>query len=246
MTRTKRIAARFDAAAPTYGEAALVQRRVADALAAQILAANLMPGGRVLELGCGAGQLTARLAGPLQPALWIASDIAPAMLEVLGKAAPHPAVRRLLTDAQAPAVRPGFDLVCSSLTLQWLADPQAAIARWRALVSPDGVLAFSTLIEGSFAEWRKALIAAGAAEPGPPMASLEQLRAWAPGARIEILDLHERHVDGIAFLRAARQAGVDVGLGRPLSGGTMRRALRGFEAAGGAVTYRAAIVCMQL
>lgn len=243
MSRLDRIARRFDRAAPTYDQAARIQRRIALALAEMILAKSPAKGGRVLELGCGTGHLTRALIERLQPELWIAGDIAPAMLAALDQGLKHPALSLKLIDAAQPDAAPGFDLLCSSLTLQWLPDPAAVINRWRGLVRPGGVLAFSTLLAGSFGEWRKALVAAGATEPGPALPDLSELHAWlGQGADVRVLDLTEQHADGLSFMWAARRAGVDAALARTLSAGTLRRALKTFEAAGASIRYRAALV----
>ncbi len=246
MTRARLIGARFAAAAAAYDQAAHVQRRVAEALAEDIQAAGVTAGARVLELGCGTGLLTARLAPALNPRLWIASDIAPAMLNILGRAVDHPAVLRVAMDAQAPCAAPGFDLVCSSLTLQWLADPADAVARWRALVRPGGLVAFATLLDGSFGEWRAALKAAGAREPEPALPRLQTLQGWAPGGAVSTLTLVEAHASGLDFLRAARKAGVDASPIRALDGGVMRRALKILDRSGAAATYHAAIVLVRV
>ena len=247
MSRLDRIARRFDQAADTYDEAARIQRRIAMALADMILDEALPKDAQVLELGCGTGHLTRALIGPLEPRSWIASDIAPAMLTVLRRGLEHPALSLKRLDAAQPDVQSRFDLVCSSLTLQWLPDPPAAIGRWRELVRPGGVLAFSTLLAGSFGEWRKALIAAGAPEPGPALPTLAELRDWLdPSAIVRELDIKEQHQDGLSFLRAARRAGVDTAFGRTLSAGALRRALKLFEAAGAAVSHRAALVLVRV
>lgn len=243
MNRSERIARRFDRAAPTYDEAAQAQKQITLALAEAIAALPWPMGARVLELGCGTGQLTRALIGRLEPVEWIASDLAPAMLARLGQGLHHPALSLGRLDAAQPDVPLGFDLVCSSLTLQWLDDPASVIDRWRALVRPGGVLAFSTLLAGSFAEWREALMAAGVAEPEPALPTLDELRAWVgPGAQVRTLDLTESYPDGLSFLRALRRAGVDAALGRTLSAGALRRALKEFEAGGASIGYRAVLV----
>jgi malonyl-CoA O-methyltransferase len=142
-------------------------------------------------------------------------------------------------DAARPALGPGFDLVCSSLTLQWLADPAAAVAAWRGLVRPGGRLAVATLLDGSFAEWQAALAEAGAASAGPAFPTLDEARAWfAPDAAIETISLTERHRSALHFLRALRAAGADAADSGALKAGVMRRAMAAFEAQGGAATYR--------
>ena len=230
-----RIADRFGRAAPTYETATPIQRQVAAALADRIADLDLEPGARAAEFGAGTGYLAKALWPRLAPSLWIATDLSPAMAAASARALP-PGGLAAVMDAARPALRPGFDLVCSSLTLQWLGDPAAAVAAWRAL---GGALAVATLVQGSFAEWRGALAQAGAREPEPRFASLDEARGWfAPDADVEVLTLTDRHAGGLDFARAARRSGIDSGSGRALGAGVMRRALRAFEAGGAAVTYQ--------
>jgi hypothetical protein len=71
-------------------------------------------------------------------------------------------------------------------------------------------------------------------------------RGWlGDAARIQVLDLVEHHDNGLAFLKAARLAGVDVAFSRALPAGTMRRAIKMFEANDAAVSYRAALVVVR-
>jgi malonyl-CoA O-methyltransferase len=230
-----RIADRFGRAASTYETATPIQREVADRLADRIVASGAAQGARVAELGCGTGYLTRALAARLRPSLWVATDLAPAMAAAARACTPLVAVM----DAARPALTPGFDLVCSSLTLQWLAEPAAAVGAWRGLVRPGGRLAVATLLDGSFAEWRCALAEAGAASAGPAFPSPEEARAWfGPDADIEIVTLSERHASALAFLRALRASGTDAADSGALKAGIMRRAMATFEAQGGAVAYR--------
>jgi len=230
-----RVADRFDRAASTYESATPVQHEVAGRLAGRILASGAASGARVAEFGCGAGYLARALQPRLRPDLWIATDLAPAMAALARATTPRVAVM----DAARPALKPGFDLVCSSLTLQWLDDPAAAVAQWRRLVAPGGRLALSTLIDGSFAEWRAALAEARAAPAGPRFPALEETRAWfGPEADVETIVLNERHPSALHFLRALRAAGADATDTGALKAGVMRRAMAAFEARGCAVTYR--------
>ena len=230
-----RVADRFGRAAPTYEASTPIQRQVAAALAERVAALGLPPGARVAEFGAGTGYLAQSLWPRLQPSLWIATDLSPAMAAIGARALP-PGGLVAVMDAARPALAPGFGLVCSSLTLQWLDDPAAAVAGWRSL---GGALAVATLAEGSFAEWRGALAEAGALEPGPRFAPLDEVRGWfSPHADVQVLTLTDSHAGGLAFARAARGAGIDAAAGRALGAGAMRRALRAFEAGGSAVTYQ--------
>lgn len=230
-----RIADRFGRAADTYESATPIQRQAAGLLAEHVLGSGLSEGARVAEFGCGPGYLARALAPRLRPSLWIATDLAPAMAMKARQVTPLAAVM----DAARPALKPGFDLACSSLVLQWLADPAAAVAAWRGLVRPGGRLAVATLIEGSFAEWRSALAGAGIKSVRPRFPSLDEARGWfGPDAAVETVLLQQRHDSALAFLKALRAAGVDAAEGAPLRGGTMRRAMAAFEAGGGAISYR--------
>jgi SAM-dependent methyltransferase len=237
-----RVADRFGRAAATYAGATAIQRRVVAALAGRIAGSRLPEAPRVAEFGCGVGYLPQALWPSLSPALWIATDLAPAMAAATARALP-PGGLTAVMDAARPALRPGFDLVCSSLTLQWLDDPASAVAGWRALVRPGGQMAVATLVDGSFKEWRAALAQAGATDPRPRFPTLETLSGWfGPCAVIETLTLTERHDTALAFARNAKAAGIDAGFGRALGAGVMRRALRAFQAGGAAVTYEVALV----
>jgi malonyl-CoA O-methyltransferase len=230
-----RIADRFGRAAATYESATPIQRQVAGRLAELVLASGVPLGARVAEFGCGTGYLARALEPRLQPSLWIATDLAPALAGVARVSTPLVAVM----DAARPALKPGFDLVCSSLTLQWLADPAAVLSAWRGLVRTGGRLAVATLVDGSFDEWRAALAEAGAASAGPAFPPLEEARAWfAPDAAVETVSLTERHSSALAFLHALRAAGADAADAGALKAGVMRRAMAAFEAQGGAATYR--------
>jgi malonyl-CoA O-methyltransferase len=236
-----RVSDRFDAAAATYAAATPIQRQVVAALAERIAASGLTRGARVAEFGCGVGYLPQALWPRLAPGLWIATDLAPAMAIATARALPAGGLTAVM-DAARPALAPGFDLVCSSLTLQWLDDPVGAVAAWRALVKPGGRLAVATLTDGSFRQWRAALAQAGVADPRPAFPTLQALRGWFQDARIETVTLTDRHATALAFARAAKASGIDAGFGRPLDAGAMRKALRAFEAGGAAVTYEVALI----
>jgi malonyl-CoA O-methyltransferase len=234
-----RVSDRFGRAAATYAGATPIQRQVAAALADRIA---LAPGARVAEFGCGVGYLHQALWPRLSPSLWIATDLAPAMAEAAARGLPPQGFAAVM-DAARPALKPGFDLVCSSLTLQWLDDPAAAVAGWRALARPGGTLAVATLIDGSFVQWRAALAQAGITDAKPQFPPLKTLASWfGPAARIETFTLSQSHDSGLAFARSARAAGIDAGFGPALNAGAMRKALGAFEDGGATVSYQVALV----
>ena len=177
-----RIAAAF-AGADRYDEAASVQRAVAAALALRIAAAFASRAAtppRILELGCGTGFLTRALAELIGRARWTVSDIAPAMVERARAALTiHGDYRTIDGEAIDPALG-RFDLIASSLAFQWFADLPGALQRMAALLETPGLIAFSTMAEGSFPEWTAALAAEGLPSGLPRYPDRAALAALAP------------------------------------------------------------------
>ena len=170
------IAAAFGRAVD-YDRHAIVQARVAERLANDIVACPIRPGADVLEIGCGTGLLGAALVDRIAGARWLMTDISPAMVaRTAQRFAAEPRVETAVMDGEFPDGSARYDLICSSLAMQWFGDIVAAIPRLRARLAPGGVLAFTTLVEGSFAEWREAHDGASAGTPDyPSAATLEQM-----------------------------------------------------------------------
>ena len=244
-SRKQEIARRFGRAASGYDRAATVQRVAADSLARRILSAGLPPRPRILEIGCGTGLLTGRLVSQLPDADWTVTDLSVEMLQHCRvRFASFPSMRLVAMDAEAPAVAPGFDLICGGLAMQWFEDRSAALHGLAALLNRGGLLALSTLCAGSFTGWRAALEAEAAADAMPEHPSPDTLQAaWPRGGagHWQVETLLDPHPTGIGFLRGLRAIGAD--LPRPgatlLAPSIMRRVLRRFEAEQAAVAdYR--------
>ncbi len=226
------VAGRFAAAAGGYDASARVQARIAAALADRLTALPLPDGARVLEIGCGTGLLTAAALARLpHVGTWLASDIAPAMTaRCRQRLAQDPRLTVAVMDGEAPAVAGPFDLICSSLALQWFPDAGGALARWRRLLAPGGVLLVATLGVDTFAQWRAALAAAGAPWAGPAYPDGASLSRWlGAGGRVERQDFVEHHADAHHFLRSLRGIGADYAPAR-LAPVTLRRAMRLLDA----------------
>lgn len=227
------VAHRFAAAAPRYDASARVQARIAATMAERLAAFDLPNGARVLEIGCGTGLLTAAALARL-PCIghWLATDIAPGMVAACrGRLSVDPRLSVAAMDGEGPATTGPFDLICSTLALQWFPDAGAALARWRGLLRPGGRLCIATLGVDTFAEWRAALATAGAAGAGPAYPDAATLSRWlGPDGRVERQDFVEHHADARHFLLSLRGIGADYAPTR-LPASTLRRAMRSLDAA---------------
>ncbi len=236
--RRQQVARHFGAAAPTYDRAARIQARIAEELAGDIAA--LAHPGRILEFGCGTGNLTRALVRLFPAAHLIATDLALPMTALARKRLS--ASTRLACaamDAEMPACAAAqFDLVCGSLAAQWFVSPVQAFAALGALLRPGGVLALTTLGAETFQEWRAAaaMLGLNAAIPAyPTLSELDWQRP--PGFLVEKQReqrLWDEHPSALDFLQSLRSIGADLPADRtrPLSPGALRRILRQIDAQG--------------
>jgi malonyl-CoA O-methyltransferase len=217
--RSAAVAQSFGARAGTYDGHADLQRGVAERLAG-LLPQLAAP--RVLELGCGTGLFSRHLLAHYPDGTFLLSDLAPSMVEQCRRnleVASRQCVSFEVMDAARPTADGSFDLIATSMTLHWLADPTAALAALRRRLTPGGALIYASISGQSFPEWREVL-----EEQALPIGLLEIPEL--PG----IVD-EERIVadpDTLGFLRRMKAVG---GLTpregyAALSPGRLRRAIR--------------------
>jgi malonyl-CoA O-methyltransferase len=217
--RSTAIAQSFGAAAGTYDDHADLQRAVAARLA-RLLPPLTAP--RVLELGCGTGLFSRHLLARYPDGTFLFTDFAPSMAEQCRRNLAGTGNQRVafeIMDAARPTAEGPFDLIAMSMTLHWLADPEAALDALRKRLAPNGVLIFATIGGESFPEWRDALVAQGL-----PIGLLDIPEL--PG----IVDEEELVVDAdtLGFLRRMKAIGsLTPREGyAPLTAGALRRAVR--------------------
>ena len=97
---------------------------------------NAKPGERILDVGCGTGQLTAEITQFGAEVVGI--DYSPDMIATSRKNFPH--VRFEVADATALTFDSEFDVVVSNAALHWVRDQPAAIASIARALKPGGRL----------------------------------------------------------------------------------------------------------
>jgi len=114
----QRVEAAFSQAAQ-YDSAASVQAETARRLALKLAALPVAPA-RILEIGCGTGLLSRHLAAAFPAAQLTLTDISAAMLERCKARLGEGPAYRVMDGEAADSAMGNFDLIASSLAVQWL------------------------------------------------------------------------------------------------------------------------------
>ncbi|HEV7610034.1 MAG TPA: malonyl-ACP O-methyltransferase BioC [Steroidobacteraceae bacterium] len=151
------VAQAFDRASASYDAAAALQVRVRDELLERLAELKAAPL-RILDLGAGTGHASRALKRRYPKSLVIAADIAAGMLaRAKSQSRWLRRFERVRADAYSLPFRDGcFDLVFSSLMLQWCDDLDAVFSEAARVLKPGGMLLFSTFGPGTLAELREA------------------------------------------------------------------------------------------
>lgn len=235
--RRQRIDAAFSGA-HDYDRHAGVQRAVARGLAMRIAALDLPANPRVLEIGCGTGFLTEMLAQPAMGGEWLVTDLSADMIErCRTRVGDVPGYSFAVLDGEhgpAPQQAP-FDLICSSLALQWFEDLPAAVARLTQWLTPGGHLIFTTLAGETFTEWRAAHAEEGL-EAGTPRFPVAAALQPDPQLIDRVVEHHDSARD---FLRSVKAIGAGTAAPdhKPLTPAELRRVMARFERSGANATY---------
>lgn len=185
LPNKRQVAASFSRAATSYDAVAELQRAVGNTLM-ECLPGCLLPE-RWLDLGCGTGYFSRVLATRFPAGTGAALDIAEGMLR---HARPQGGASAFVAgDAECLPVRDAsFDLIFSSLALQWCDDFAAVLGEAERVLRPGGVFAFSSLCNGTLQELR---------------ASWERVDGFAHVNRFRSIDVY-RQLCAISGLRLGR------------------------------------------
>jgi malonyl-CoA O-methyltransferase len=146
----------FDRAAKTYDGAAVLHKEIRKNLLERLALVTLVPR-VVLDAGAGTGHGSRALKRRYPKALVIALDSSGQMLKAAARQQSwlRP-FGRVCADAQfLPLADGSVDLIVSNLLLQWC-DPEAALAEFRRVLAPDGLLSFSSFGPDTLRELRSA------------------------------------------------------------------------------------------
>lgn len=182
------IASNFERVAGQYDSTeAVFSGPIADRL---IRAATIVPGDRVLDLGCGTGSaLLGAAAATLPGGHATGVDLSSRMLNVArarAGAAGLTNVTLLPGDAEDPPCADGSaDKVISSLVFYLLPHPEQAARRWLSLLRPGGTMAVSWNV-GEDPSWSPVLAAADRHVPPGLPRFVQMLRHWPLGSVDEL------------------------------------------------------------
>ncbi len=157
MNRKQKISQSFGRRAVYYSQEATLQKTVAKNLA------NFLPAlhqADILEIGCGTGFLTTRLIKSYPDCHLLVSDLSENMVSFTKENSPHhPSIDFKILDGEklGKGLPNQFDLIITSMTLQWFTAPGETLKKLQHFLKPGGILLYSTLAPDCFPEWRQTL-----------------------------------------------------------------------------------------
>jgi len=162
----KQVRVSFQRAARGYDDAARVQREIAERLMEHLDPVRIAPA-VIVDVGAGTGDLARRLAQRFRDAIVIALDIADDMLRVARTKSKRwfSKQRFICADAEGLPLRDAsVDLLISNVTLQWCNDLDQAFAECSRVLTPGGLLMFSSFGPDTLTELRQSF---GRIDPHP-------------------------------------------------------------------------------
>ncbi|MGL5577314.1 MAG: methyltransferase domain-containing protein [Sarcina sp.] len=145
----------FSKGSKTYDDNANVQKAMIDHLLMLLPKKNYI---KILEIGCGTGLLTSRLAELYPDANITALDISEGMLATCkANLKDYQNIEYICGDIEYDCPIEEFDLIISSATFQWITHLEALLENLKSRLTFEGVLSFATFAENTFKELDKSL-----------------------------------------------------------------------------------------
>ena len=158
----KKITQNFSRAAKTYNVQAQMQKKIGLKLINLIIShideKYSSSISQILDVGCGAGEMTKLLNDRFKPTSLLAIDIAEAMISQaqkhhLGRGGAKIDYRVMCALDIDKLPQSSFELIYSNLCLQWVNPILEFITKAYHLLKPGGVLAISVMLHETFKEW---------------------------------------------------------------------------------------------
>ena len=233
MIYTNLIEKNFSKSAASYDKIATFQKFADDELAKKISSRipTLVPGSKILELGCGTGFLTRRLFTLFPETEITTTDISGQMLELCKTNTNGIKVwkKHFVKCNFEENLPPGnYDLIVSSLSFQWVLNLRRLAERMNVMLIPGGTVFFSMLVEPTFGTLRKSFSDLNIPYPGPRFLTESDIEKTFMIFNDNIFgsDLHrEYYPSTIAFLKHLNAIGSGNATGEPLPVGTLRKVI---------------------
>lgn len=224
-----RIAQAFSRSAQTYDLAAQVQADIAAQVAMRAVSPQPPPNPDILEIGCGTGGLTQRLLDGVEGGVFLITDISAQMLMRCQDNISDARASFLQMDGEHPDLGARqFDLIVTSLAIQWFHDLRGGLERLSQHLKPGGRIVFSTLGEKTFTQWRAAHDALDLSDGMPAFLSTGAITLALPKpgrGRVDEKMIQRRYENARAFARTLKTIGANTPAAghKPLSPKNFRR-----------------------
>lgn len=155
--KSRDVSVAFDDAAKNYDAVSLLQRTITDRLIESFDQIKIKPTD-ILDIGSGTGYGSGKLKKHFKKARYYQLDVSVEMLKCARKQSPMLFSKNHFVNADAsqlPLPNNHFDLVFSSLMLQWCNDLDAVFAEVKRVLKPGGVFLFSSFGPDTLKELRE-------------------------------------------------------------------------------------------
>ncbi len=153
VTVKNKIAQKFNKAAQTYDNAAIIQQEVANRLFERLEFIKLNPE-IILDIGAATGYCTGLLQKKYPKSRVIGIDIADELLKVATKKSSKIEYQCADMD-ELPFENNSVDIIFSNMTIQWSLDLEHTLREFNRVLKPNGLVFFSTLGVDTFKELRE-------------------------------------------------------------------------------------------